>query len=220
MTQRSTSTFQQATPREALGQARATSAEEPEAADEGAEAGAGEYRPGNATDFHRLYEASFARVRAMLMAVLRDPAEAEECTQEAFVRAYWSWGRWRPTAPAEAWVHRIALNVAISRRRRQRLAVLLHDRLRGREYEGLDGIAERHDLLAALRALPARQAAALVLRHLHGYSNREIAAALGVPERTVASRLVAARNRLRRELGWASAGETNGYIAPFGRSPL
>ena len=179
----------------------------------------GEYRPGNASDFHRLYAVSFPRVRAMLLALLRDPSEAEDCAQEAFVRAYWSWARWRPEAPAEAWVHRIALNVAISRRRRQRFTVLLHDRLRARDHDGMEDVAERHDLLVALRALPPRQAAALVLRHLHGYSNREIATALGVPERTVASRLAAARNRLRRQLGWTSALENTGYFAPFGRSP-
>lgn len=219
MTQRSTNTFEHATPGEALDRARSAWAGEPETADEAAEVAAGQYRPGNAADFHRLYDASFARVRAMLMAVLRDPAEAEDCTQEAFVRAYWSWGRWRPEAPAEAWVHRIALNVALSRRRR-RFAILLHDRLRARDDHGLDGVAERNDLLAALRALPPRQAAALVLRHLHGYSNREIAAALGVPERTVASRLAAARNRLRRQLGWTSNGETNGYFEHLGSSPF
>jgi len=40
-----------------------------------------------------------------------------------------------------------------------------------------------------------------VLRHVHGYTNREIATALGVPERTVASRLIAARNSLKKLLG-------------------
>jgi RNA polymerase sigma-70 factor (ECF subfamily) len=48
--------------------------------------------------------------------------------------------------------------------------------------------------------LPPRQAAIIVLRHLHGYSNREIAAALGIPERTVASRLLAAKAKLRTSL--------------------
>ncbi len=50
--------------------------------------------------------------------------------------------------------------------------------------------------MRALRKLPPKQAAALVLRHYHGYTNREIAAAIGVPERTVASRLAAARKQL------------------------
>ena len=48
-----------------------------------------------------------------------------------------------------------------------------------------------------LRKLPTKQAAALVMRHYHGYSNREIAVALGVPEQTVASRMAAARKQLQ-----------------------
>ena len=58
-------------------------------------------------------------------------------------------------------------------------------------------LAEQSDLIRALRKLPPKQAAALVLRHYHGYSNREIAASLGVPEPTVASRLAAARRQLQ-----------------------
>lgn len=57
------------------------------------------------------------------------------------------------------------------------------------------------DILRELRRLPTKQAAALVLRHLHGYSNREIAAALGVPESTIASRLMEAKRTLRARLG-------------------
>src|SRR5215469_11195657 len=131
MVQRMTSASDPASPGGTLEEARALVGDEPDSVEEQAVA-EGEYRPGNAADFHRLYDTSFPRVRAMLQAVLRDPADAEDCAQEAFVRAYWSWARWRPEAPAEAWVHRIALNVAISHRRRQRFAVLLHDRLHAR----------------------------------------------------------------------------------------
>ena len=132
--------------------------------------------------------------------MLRDGAAAEDCTQDAFERAFKAWKTWRPDAPAEAWLHRIAINVAISGQRRQRLqevGALL--RRVGRPTAPADPavLAERSDLLAALRKLPPKQAAAIVLRHFHGYSNREIAISLGVPERTVASRLAAARSRLQ-----------------------
>jgi RNA polymerase sigma-70 factor (ECF subfamily) len=103
----------------------------------------------------------------------------------------------------EAWLHRIAINVAVSDRRRFRLrqAGELVRRL-GRPAAQPDpsALVEQSDLLRALRQLPAKQAAALVLRHYHGYSNREIAASLGVPEPTVASRLAAARKQLQGAL--------------------
>ena len=133
-----------------------------------------------------------------------DRAAAEDCTQEAFARAFKSWKSWRPDAPAEAWVHRIAINVAISYWRRQRLREVgeVIRRLGHPEPPPSPAaLAERSDLLRALRKVPAKQAAALVLRHFHGYTNREIAASLDIPERTVASRLAAARARLQAVLG-------------------
>lgn len=157
-----------------------------------------EYRAGDVVDFERLYRRSFSRIRATLVAMLRDQADADDCAQEAFVRAFRAWPQWRPEAPAEAWVHRIAINVAVSHRRRQRFTGRLDDLLHSSERDPSAAAADRSDLMRALQALPPRQAAAIVLRHLHGYSNREIAAALDVPERTVASRLAAARARLAR----------------------
>ena len=161
------------------------------------------YRPGSAEDFDRLYVATYRRLLSVLVAVLRDRAAAEDCAQETYLRAFQAWARWRPDAPVEAWLHRIAINVAVSHRRRERL------REAGEVIRRL-GVPAAPDptetstpeLLRELRALPPKQAAALVLRHVHGYTNREIAHALGVPERTVASRLAAARARLQDRLGW------------------
>lgn len=157
------------------------------------------YHPGSREDFDRLYRESYPQVLRTLLGVLRDRPAAEDCVQEAFVRALRAWARWRPDAPAEAWVHRIALNVAMSYRRRERLRTILHLNHPGESREGVDP-AVGAELLAALRRMPPRQAAILVLRFNHGYSNREMAAALGAPESTIASRLAVARVRLRQEL--------------------
>lgn len=162
------------------------------------------YQPGSEADFERLYRNTYRRIFGTLITLVRDRATAEDCAQETFERAYRSWKSWKPDAPVEAWLHRIAINVAISDRRHQRIrqAGELVRRL-GRPAPGPDPslVAERSDLLAAMKKLPSKQAAALVLRHYHGYSNREIAAALGVPEQTVASRLGAARKHLQAVLG-------------------
>ena len=161
------------------------------------------YRPGSREDFDRLYRAAYPRVYRTLSAILSDPEAAEDCAQDAFVQAFQAWKRWRPDAPAEAWVHRIAVNRAISYRRSAKLRSVgeLMRRL-GRPGPGVDpaDAATRPDLLTALRSLPPKLAAAIVLRHYHGYNNREIAAALGVSERTIGSRLQQAGERLRAAL--------------------
>ena len=160
------------------------------------------YRPGVKADFDRLYKATYQRIFATLMLILRNPASAEDATQEAYLRAFRAWARWKQDAPAEAWMYRIALNVAFTHRRQERLhevGEVLRRLGRPREPDPTESV--QTDLVRELRKLPPKQAAAIVLRHLHGFTNREIAHALNVPERTVASRLAAAKARLRSRLG-------------------
>jgi RNA polymerase sigma-70 factor (ECF subfamily) len=158
------------------------------------------YTPGNEADFKRLYQTSYGKILGTLTAMLGDRAAAEDCVQDAFERAYRKWSSWQPIAPAEAWVHRIAINAAVSYQRKMRLREVGEVIRRiGRPGLGPDpqDHIERRDLAEALAKLPPKQAAAIVLRHYHGYTNRAIAQALGIPERTVASRLAVAKDRLR-----------------------
>lgn len=169
------------------------------------------YEPGSPDDFDRLYRDSHGRILRTLIGILRDVPAAEECAQETFVRAFRAWSRWRPEAPAEAWLHRIALHVAASHRRREAVRGL-GQTIRRLGLSTAEPAPADHaaaaDLLTALRRLPPRQAAVIILRHHHGYSNREIASSLGVPESTVGSRLASAKERLRAELGGGvAAGE-------------
>jgi RNA polymerase sigma-70 factor (ECF subfamily) len=161
------------------------------------------YQPGSREDFDRLYRSAYPRVYRTLSAILGDSAEAEDCAQDAFVKAFQAWNRWRPDAPAEAWIHRIAVNRAISYRRSARLrsvGELLRRLGMPRESADPAHVATQPDLLTALRSIPPKLAAAIVLRHYHGYNNREIAAALGVSERTIGTRLNQAAARLRAVL--------------------
>ncbi|TMF29957.1 MAG: hypothetical protein E6I29_07520, partial [Chloroflexi bacterium] len=64
------------------------------------------FRPGNEADFERLYQASYGKILGTLTAMLGDRGAAEDCTQDAFERAYRKWPSFQPIAPAEAWVHR------------------------------------------------------------------------------------------------------------------
>ena len=158
------------------------------------------YEPGNEADFQRLYETSYGKILGTLTAMLGDRAAAEDCAQDAFERAFKKWSTWQPVAPAEAWVHRIAINAAVSYKRKMKLREVGEVIRRiGRPALAPDphDIVENGDIAAALAQLPPNQAAAIVLRHYHGYTNRAIAQALGIPERTVASRLAVAKARLR-----------------------
>jgi RNA polymerase sigma-70 factor (ECF subfamily) len=158
------------------------------------------YQAGNEADFERLYNASYGKILGTVTAMLGDRAAAEDCVQDAFERAYKKWPTWEPIAPAEAWVHRIAINAAVSYTRKMRIREV-GELIRRIGRPGLapdpQMLAEYGDLATALGKLPPKQAAAIVLRHYHGYTNRAIAQALGIPERTVASRLAVAKVRLR-----------------------
>jgi RNA polymerase sigma-70 factor (ECF subfamily) len=168
------------------------------------------YRPGDRDDFDRLYRNTYSRLLRVLFAITGDSAAAEDCVQEAFVRAFKAWPRYRPDKPAEAWMHQIAVNTAISYRRRARLRTVGEVLRRlGHPSPGADPSesASRPDVVRALATLPPKVAADFVLRYHHGYTNREIARMDGVSERTVGMRLNRAREELARTLGPGWRGE-------------
>ena len=162
------------------------------------------YRPGDRDDFDRLYRTCYPRLLRTIYAITGDAASAEDCVQEAFLRAFKAWPRYRPERAAEAWIYQIAINTAISHRRRAKLR-RIGEVLRRLGRPGLgpdpaDG-ATTSDLIQALSALPPRVAADFVLRYHHGYNNREIARLEGVSERTIGTRLNQGREVLARILG-------------------
>jgi RNA polymerase sigma factor (sigma-70 family) len=169
--------------------------------------------PGSAEDFDLLYRLTFERVRHTCLVVLGgDPEAAEDCAQDAFVRAYRAWPRWRPEAPAEVWLHRIAVNVARSYRRRRmwRSLPLLSDRPARPQL-----LDETFVVMRALREMSVADATALLLRYYHGYSGEEIAAGLGIPASTVRGRIVRARAQLKRLLDDRDEGSSNSQFPGF-----
>lgn len=165
------------------------------------------YQPGSAADFERLYVESYPKILRTLTVILRDRPAAEDCTQDAFERAFRNWDKWQPIAPPEAWINRIAINAAISYKRKMRLREVGElIRRMGRPGIGADPqqLVERRDLVEALGRIPVKEARTLVLRHYHGYTNRAIGKAFGVPERTIASQLWRAKGRLRVQLPHSS----------------
>jgi RNA polymerase sigma-70 factor (ECF subfamily) len=162
-----------------------------------------------ATQFRELYAREYTPVYRAIRAVVLDPAAAEDLTQETFVRAFRARHRYSPTAPPGAWLRRIGVNLAISHLRRQKLARFLPARLYvapdRREYDQ----AEAKDVVTkALTALSPKLRAAVVLHYYEGLTRDEIAAVLGVPAGTVASRIAKAVAIMRKVTGNDQVWET------------
>lgn len=173
------------------------------------------YAAGDASAARLLVERLSPRVLRLAQRLLQDRAEAEDVTQEAMLRLWQIAPRWvGGGAQPSTWLHRVVVNLAT-------------DRLRRRRGIGLDQIDEPDDpapsavegmiqadraqaLDAALALLPERQRIAVVLRHLEGLTNPEIAIALDIGVEAVESLTARGKRRLadllagrRDELGYA-----------------
>ena len=147
-------------------------------------------------EFDEFYTSSFARITGQLHAMIGDRDEAQECVQEAFVRA---WTHHRKLARAEnpeAWVRTTAYRLAVSRWRRHRLARRPADRALSPATHSEAVDESRVALLTALRRLPEAQRQALVLHHLCDLPVQAVAREVGVPEGTVKARLSRGRAAL------------------------
>ena len=174
-------------------------------AQEDAERGSRDLDP--ATQFPVLFEREYLNVFRTIRAMVLNDQEAEDLTQEAFTRAYRARLRYKPTAPPGAWLHRIAVNTAISHLRRQKLARILPMRL----YQAPDDrdyvrIEARTMVESALAELSPKLRAAVYLHFYLGYSREEVAHALNIPSGTVASRIAKAMIVMRRKLAPAGVG--------------
>jgi RNA polymerase sigma-70 factor (ECF subfamily) len=151
-------------------------------------------------EFASFYAGTFARLVGQLSLVTGDRHEAEDAVQEAFARASTRWSRLRHYDVPEAWVRRVAFNLAVSgiRHRRRGLAALL--RLGPPPSVPEVDVADVA-LSEALTTLPLGQRQALVLHYLVGLPVQEVAVTLGVPLGTVKVRLHRGRRALAALLG-------------------
>jgi RNA polymerase sigma-70 factor (ECF subfamily) len=143
-------------------------------------------------DFYRRSRGNIARA---LSIAFGDVDLGTEATDEAMARAYERWASVRHLDRPEAWVYRVAMNWARSvLRRRRRSPHRLYN-------PGSDTAAVRDpDVHAALAQLDVKHRTVIVCRHLLGWSVAETAAALGLREGTVKSRLHRAHRTLHSRL--------------------
>ena len=165
---------------------------------------------GDQTAFGEIVRRYQRAVYRVAYGLTRNPTDADDLAQEAFIRAYQAIGRFRVGEPLYPWLSRITVNLAYSlyRRRKRRPETPLEPLLEaGRQWASEDDPVEEsakreyHGRLEeAFTELSVEHQAVLVLRVVEGLSYDEIAKSLSVPVGTVMSRLSRARGELKTRL--------------------
>ena len=154
--------------------------------------------------FEELYRLHVARVYALCLRLSGNAEEAEELTQDAFVRAWEKLATFRGQSAFSSWLHRLTVNVVLgswrAKGRHRARVVSLADvaHLRERGHEPRPPLAV--DLESAIRGLPPGARTVFVLHDIEGYRHRDIAEMTGLAVGTSKTQLHRARRLLRKAL--------------------
>ena len=154
------------------------------------------------------------RVYALCLHMMGRQEDAQDCAQEAMLRAYRSFSSFRQDASFSTWITRIAMNVCVDALRKRKDAVSLEALREDRGFDppdpspGAYARLEKKERMRLLRQamdqLPPDLKAPLVLRDLRGMSYEEVAQTLSLPLGTVKSRISRAREKLSSLLSESS----------------
>jgi RNA polymerase sigma-70 factor, ECF subfamily len=148
-----------------------------------------------------IYREQAGRFRRVAAAIVGSAEAAEDVVQEAFASAVAKRGSFRGSGAASAWIWRIVVNGALSRRRRGRLERRLTEWLRAGSNHAEDRRTAEGSFRALVARLPERQRTALFLRYYADLDYAAIAEALSISPGTVGKLLHDARASLRAAMG-------------------
>jgi RNA polymerase sigma-70 factor (ECF subfamily) len=167
----------------------------------------GRIKKGDQSAFEELVRKYQDRIYNLCRYMLQDPQNAEDASQDAFLKAYRALKGFRPNSSFYTWIYRIAVTTCLDYRRKSRWEVFrrepLPEDLPSNEhsphqlYESWE-IAD--SIQQALQKLPEKLRAVIVLREIEGCSYEEIAEVLQLSVGTVKSRIWRARDQLRHLL--------------------
>ena len=165
------------------------------------------FASGDGTAAKELARRHLPRVLSVAVRVLGDRAEAEDVAQEALLRLWRIAPDWEPgRAKVSTWLYRVAMNLCIDRKRRARGGTVDIDAVPDpvdpgpTASEALQARARQAALDAALQGLPERQRQAVVLRHIEGLANPEIAEIMGLGVEAVESLTARGKRGLKAAL--------------------
>jgi RNA polymerase sigma-70 factor (ECF subfamily) len=160
-------------------------------------------RGGDETAFHEVYRAHVGRVYALCLRLAGDRRDAEELTQDVFVRAWERLATFRGESAFGTWLHRLAVNTFLMARRtrirRERRVMPADDPATLERPAAEPPAGLRLDLERAIARLPEGAREVFLLYDVEGYGHKEIAAMLGIAAGTSKAQLFRARRLLR---GW------------------
>lgn len=164
-------------------------------------------RSGNVNAFETLIGLHQERVFALAYRILGNAEDAADVQQETFVLAWRSIHKFRMNSTFSTWLHRIAVNLCLTRKRRRHVEVveLPNDELLGCSVEPIESVClERAETGAIVRkviaSLPTHYRTLIVLREIEERSFEEIAEILGCSVQSARTRLSKARKLLRERL--------------------
>lgn len=161
---------------------------------------------GNGQAFKELVRRYESLVVATISAMIGPCAEVDDISQETFIRFYRSLAKFRKDSSVKTYITRIAINRAIEELKKRKRRSFFFSQQPIEELNIVDeqakgGYDDSHEILMrALRKLDAKARSVIVLRLIDGYSTRETAKILGVPQGTVLSRLARAQEKLEKLL--------------------
>jgi RNA polymerase sigma-70 factor (ECF subfamily) len=168
---------------------------------------------GDAASFERIYRLHCRRVYALCLRIARDPNEAEDLTQEAFLQLFRKIDTFRGESAFSSWLYRLTANIALMRFRKKKLISTSLDDFTTSDEENsgprnevgeadlrLTGLFDRLNLQKAVDQLPEGCKALFILHDVKGYQHNEIAKMLGCSIGTSKSQVHRARKRLRKIL--------------------
>jgi RNA polymerase sigma-70 factor (ECF subfamily) len=158
---------------------------------------------GDASAFERLYRTHVGRIHGLTRRML-GTSDADEVTQDIFVRTWQKLGQFRGESAFATWLHRLAVNVVIEKRRS---FAIQRERMTD-DPAALDAITVRParadltvDFEHAIERLPPGAREIFVLHDVEGYKHREIAVMLDIASGTSKRQLHRARMLMRKHLG-------------------
>lgn len=168
---------------------------------------------GNSEGFERLYRLHSRRVYGLCLHMSKDPLEAEDFTQDAFLQAFRKIQSFRGDSRFSTWLHRLTVNVVLMGfRRKKRPRISLDEALDLNEESRkpivefsrpdltLNGVIDRINLVKAIDQLPRGYKTMLLLHDIQGYKHDEISRIVGCSVENSKSQLHRARMRLRQLL--------------------